>query len=141
MSYFEDNFRMKMKKKRAKILIVDDEKIIQEVMTCVLRKKGFITGIAENGKQALEKITQDKPDIIILDIVMPQMGGLEVYKRLRENPETRHIPIIFLSAEESIKHAIVTQEKTITEYIEKPCDIEYLVKRIKSLTTVKKHPT
>lgn len=135
------NFLIKMKKERVKILIVDDEKIIQEVMTRLLRKKGFITETAENGRDALEKIVQDKPDIIILDILMPEMDGLQVYKRLRENPDTQHIPIIFLSAEESIKHAILDKTRTITEYIEKPCDIEYLVKRIKSLTTGKNYLT
>jgi len=127
---------MNAKKKGIKILIVDDEEIIREVMTYVLRKKGFITETAENGKKALEQIAQDKPDIIILDIVMPEMGGLEVYKRLRKNTDTQHIPIIFLSAEESIKYAILEKAGTITEYIEKPCDIEYLVKRIKSLTNI-----
>jgi len=124
--------------KSVKILVVDDEGIIRELMTYVLKKKGFITETARDGKEALDKIALDRPDIVILDIVMPGMNGLEVYKRIRENPDTEHIPIIFLSAEEPIKHAIAAREKTITEYIEKPCDIEYLLKRIKILTAIKK---
>jgi DNA-binding response OmpR family regulator len=123
--------------KSVKILVVDDEGIIRELMTYVLKKKGFITETARDGKEALDKIALDRPDIVILDIVMPGMDGLEVYKRLRKNPDTEHIPIIFLSAEEPIKHAIAAREKTITEYIEKPCDIEYLLKRIKILTAIK----
>ena len=124
--------------KSVKILVVDDEGIIRELMTYVLKKQGFITETARDGKEALDKIALDRPDIVILDIVMPGMNGLEVYKRIRENPDTEHIPIIFLSAEEPIKHAIAAREKTITEYIEKPCDIEYLLKRIKILTAIKK---
>ena len=123
--------------KRAKILVVDDEGVIRELMTYVLKKKGFITETAPDGKEALDKIALDRPDIVILDIVMPGMDGLEVYKRIRENPDTEHIPIIFLSAEASIKCPIYEKTQTAVEYIEKPCDIEYLIKRIKSLTAIK----
>lgn len=125
-----------MKKKGIKILVADDEKSIREVMSYMFEERGFITRSARNGKEALEKAIQEKPDIIILDIMMPEMDGLEAYRQLKENPDTQGIPIIFLSAQRRIEQIIHHESKAHVEYIEKPCDIEYLVKRIKSLTTV-----
>jgi len=82
-----------------------------------------------------KKVAQDKPDIIILDVTMPEMDGVEACKRLRENPDTQDIPIIFLSAQRRIPEAIQNMPGAPIEYIEKLCNIEYLINRIDNLIT------
>jgi CheY-like chemotaxis protein len=85
-----------MDKKR--ILIVDDNRTLVMTAECILQKEGYETATALNGRDGLQKAQQWKPDIIILDIVMPEMDGYEVGQQLRQNPATASIPIIFLSA-------------------------------------------
>ena len=90
---------MRKKNKRTKVLIVDDEEIVREALSYIFDKVGFITEEAKNGKEALIKVAQTKPDIIILDVAMPELDGTQACIRLRGNPETQNIPIIFLSAQ------------------------------------------
>ncbi len=80
------------------ILVVDDEPMIVQLIKAGLSKHGFEVETAFDGLQALAKVQQRMPDLIILDIMMPNMDGTEVAGRLKEDPVTRHIPIIFLSA-------------------------------------------
>jgi len=124
---------MNRQKKRIKVLIVDDEKYIRELIGYALEEKGFITENASNGKVALEKVAQDKPDIIILDVMMPLMNGLQVCKRLKENSDTKDIPIIFLSAQSYIDETIQDMLGRTIKYIEKPCDLGYLLAQINNL--------
>jgi len=126
---------MNGRKRRIEVLIVDDGEYIREVISYVLNDNGFITESASNGEEALKKVAQNKPDIIILDIMMPQMNGLQVCKRLRENPATQDIPIIFLSAQERIEQPIQDMPGAPIKYIEKPCDLEYLLSQINSLVS------
>ncbi len=126
---------MRRNNKGTKVLIVDDKANIREILSYIFKKRGFIVEGAVSGKEALQKIAQDKPDIIILDVIMPEMDGLETCKRLRENPDTQNIPIIFLSAQRHIAGVIQSIPGAAIEYIQKPCDVEYLLKRINSLIT------
>lgn len=121
---------MRKKNKATKILIVDDEDNVREVISYVLEEKGFITDEAKDGKDALKKISRIKPDAIILDIGMPGMDGLQACRRLRENPRTQNIPIIFLSAQECAAEFIRDMPGAAIEYIEKPFDLAHLLKRI-----------
>lgn len=127
---------MGLKKRGAnlKVLVVDDEESVRKSLSYIFETKGFIVKEAENGQEALEKITQDKPDIIILDVAMPQMDGLKACKQLRKNPDTQDIPIIFLSAQRDIARLTRSLPGAPIEYITKPCDITYLLKRINNLT-------
>jgi CheY-like chemotaxis protein len=105
-------------KKKINILVVDDDQEIRDVLRSLLIDKKFSVDEACNGKQALAKIAQDMPDIIILDIVMPQMCGIETSRRLRENPQTKNIPIIFCTGKQIEE---IKQHKTdIDEYLNKP---------------------
>jgi CheY-like chemotaxis protein len=82
-----------------KVLIVDDKESVREALKSGLsRKNVFVVEEAENGKEALEKLARNKPDIILLDVTMPVMDGFQTYRELRENQETKNIPVIFLSA-------------------------------------------
>ncbi len=124
-----------MEKNKIKILIVDDEECIRDFLSYMLDKGGFLTENACNGKEALEKVAQNKPDIIILDITMPVMDGLETCRRLREHPDNLNIPIIFMSATEYdyITQTIRGMPGGAIRYIEKPCELKYLFSQINSL--------
>ncbi|MDP3732145.1 MAG: response regulator [Candidatus Omnitrophota bacterium] len=128
---------MDKKNKGVKVLIVDDEEIVREVLSYAIKGRGFIIEDARNGREALEKVAQGRPDIIILDVAMPEMDGLQVCKQLRENPYTRNIPIIFLSAQRDIDKFIQGMPGAAIKYIAKPCDIEYLLKQIDNCATDK----
>jgi len=80
-----------------KILIVDDEEIVVNVLTPKLEAEGFLVDAVEDGEQALQKIQEDKPDLILLDIIMPKLDGISVLKELKQNEETKNIPIIILT--------------------------------------------
>ncbi len=123
--------------KGVKVLIVDDEEIVREVLNYAVKGRGFISEDARNGREALEKVAQGRPDIIILDVAMPEMDGLQVCRQLRENPYTRNIPIIFLSAQRDIDKFIQGMPGAAIKYIAKPCDIEYLLKQIDNCVTGK----
>ncbi len=129
---------MRAKKKGAKILIVDDAKIIREIVGYVLEERGFVCEDAGNGKEALLKVNREKPNIIILDIAMPEMDGFQTCKRLRGNPDTQDIPIIFLSAQKPSAEVVENMPGAAIRYIEKPCDAECLLKQIHSLLLLDK---
>lgn len=77
-----------------KILIVDDEPDIVELVSYNLEREGFVTAKAYDGDTALRKIRIEKPDLIVLDLMLPGVGGLDICKRIRANPETSPLPII-----------------------------------------------
>ena len=81
-----------------KILLVDDEKHIVRLVQVNLERMGHTVITAYDGPEALEKVKTDKPDLIVLDVMMPQMDGFEVLKRLKSDPTTRDIPVIMLTA-------------------------------------------
>jgi len=126
---------MNTQNKKIKILIADDENCTRDCIVYLLQKRGFISEGASNGKEALEKVKQDKPDIIILDIIMPVLDGLEVCKQLKENPDTQDIPIILLSSYEP-GQIIQGMPGAKIKYIEKPCGLEYLLAEINNLTLI-----
>ncbi len=81
-----------------RILIVDDEPEICEALAEFLHESGYVTLTATGGKEGLNLAFREKPDLIILDIAMPDVDGTVVYEQIRESPETRRIPVIFLTA-------------------------------------------
>lgn len=124
---------MNVTNKKRVALIVDDERCIREVISYALGEKGFTIESAANGKEALDKIVRNKPDIIILDFTMPQMDGLQVCKQLKGKPDTQDIPIIFLSAHKHIGQMVKDMPGAAVKYLEKPCDLTYLLEQIESL--------
>lgn len=124
---------MDIASKKRMALIVDDKRCIREVIGYLLGEKGFTFESAANGKEALEKIARNKPDIIILDFAMPQMDGLQVCKQLKTYPDTQDIPIIFLSAHKHIEQMIKDMPGAAVKYLEKPYDLKYLLEQIESL--------
>ena len=87
-----------MIKKATQILVVDDEQDILELISHTLNKEGYEVHVAANGQQAVEKAKKIKPSLILMDVMMPVMDGMEACRQLKEDPETATLPIIFLTA-------------------------------------------
>ena len=126
---------MSLSKKDIKILIVDDDKVLRDILSHMLSMSDFVVEQAGNGKEALEKIKINKPDIIILDCIMPVMDGFETFVNLKRNPDTQDISIMFCSAthiEEAKNRGLKADG-----YIEKPFIIEDLLKKINEIIKAK----
>ncbi|MBC7249880.1 MAG: response regulator transcription factor, partial [Anaerolineae bacterium] len=117
----------------ANILVVDDDVYVADTMQRSLQKRGHEVLTAYNGIEALGLIQQQIPDLIILDISMPRMNGIEVCRRLRSDARTKSIPIIFLTARSMIEDKIEGFEAGADDYITKPFDIQELELRIKAI--------
>jgi len=111
-----------------KVLVVDDEYTIRELVDFTLGQDYEVMK-AETGKQAMDMLTE-KPDLLILDIMMPQMDGYEVCKKIKENPQTKHIPVIILTAKHGVDDLKEAIKVEVDEYITKPFEPELLKKRV-----------
>jgi CheY-like chemotaxis protein len=116
--------------KRTKVLVVDDDKNVINIIQDFLEPDQFEVLGASNGKEALGMVFIKPPDIMILDIMMPEMDGLAVCKELKKNTSTRELPIIVLSAKTSLDEKIRTMDLGINDYIEKPFNLSELKARI-----------
>jgi two-component system alkaline phosphatase synthesis response regulator PhoP len=124
---------MKKIKMKKKVLVVDDEKDIVDILKYNLeRENEFEVLTAKNGKEALE-LAGSIPDLILLDIMMPELNGFEVCKQLKGNPETSKIPVIFLTAKENEIDEILGLEIGADDYISKPISPRKVLARIKSV--------
>lgn len=119
--------------KPAKILIVDDEPDIIEFLQYNLEKEGFEVFSANNGESGLALAKKEKPDLIILDIMMPVMDGVEVCRQLRAQPEFKSTVITFLTAREEDYSQIAALDMGGDDYITKPIRPRVLISRIKAL--------
>lgn len=118
------------------ILLVDDEQDIVEFVRYNLQKENFTVLTAKNGKEALVQ-AQLKPDLVLLDVMMPELDGIEVLKHLKKNPQTEHIPVIFLTAKGSEIDEVIGLELGADDYIIKPISILKLIARVKNV--LRKH--
>jgi len=116
-----------------KILIVDDEEDIQEFVKYNLKKEGYIVGTASNGKEAIEVINEMKPHLILLDIMMPEMDGVELCRYLRARKEYNQILIAFLTARNEDYSQIAALDYGGDDYITKPIRPKVLISRIRAL--------
>jgi len=113
-------------------MIVDDEESMVELVKSILEKEGFDIIIAYSGKECLEKLKKVKPDLILMDLMMPGMTGKEATRKIRENPKTKDLKIVFLTvARLSEVGKKELEELKVLDYITKPFDIDDLVKRVK----------
>lgn len=120
---------------KKRILIVDDEQINLDFFDVMLSKLGFIVGKAENGEQALEEVRKFKPDLIMLDNIMPKLSGWEVTRILKNREDFREfsdVPIIMFSAMDDVKDKVEGFELGIDDYITKPYNFSEVLARIRS---------
>ncbi len=128
---------------KGKILVVDDEIYIVHILDFSLGMEGYEVITALDGEQALEKVKAEKPDLIVLDIMMPKLDGYEVCKNIKSSAETQHIPVILLSAKGRNVDQKLGFDVGADDYITKPFSPRKLVERINQLLgqTVSERPT
>lgn len=117
----------------SKILIVDDEEDIAELVSYNLAREGYATVKAFDGDAALRKVKIEKPDLVILDLMLPGMSGLDVCKALRANPQTAALPVIMLTAKGDEFDKVLGLEIGADDYITKPFSVKELIARVRSL--------
>jgi CheY-like chemotaxis protein len=117
-----------------RILVVEDEKDIILVLRMALEKEGYVISEANDGIEALERVQAEKPDLILLDIMMPKLDGYTVNVRLKDNPETAKIPVIIITGRGQVQEMLkLREELKSTAYLEKPFTVAMLLEKIKEL--------
>ena len=116
-----------------KILVVDDEPDIRNLAKRILKRAGYKVVMASNGVEGEEMVESEKPDLIILDVVMPRKNGFEVCQALKGRPETKNIPIIIFSASGSRSRRDAAREAGADDFLQKP----FTIKGLKDI--VRKH--
>lgn len=115
------------------VLIVDDEPNILLSLEFLMKKNGYNVFVGRDGQEAIDTISSEKIDLVILDIMMPEVDGLEVCKRLKSNPETESIKVIFLSAKIKEEEIEAGYQVGADAYITKPYSTRDIVKKVKEL--------
>jgi DNA-binding response OmpR family regulator len=118
---------------KQRILIVDDDPELSRMIGFILQKSGYEVITANNGKEGLQKADEMRPDLIVLDVMMPDMSGIEVCQKLRDRPMTRNVPLIMLSALADIDAKLSGFQVGADDYIPKPVNAKELLARIQAL--------
>jgi diguanylate cyclase (GGDEF)-like protein len=116
-----------------RILVVDDEPPIREILKFQLENAGFDVSCAETGEEGLEKAESEAPDLVLLDLMIPQMDGYEVCRRLKAAYGTRHIPVIILTARGELGEKLKGLENGANDYVTKPFSMPELIMRVKNV--------
>ena len=118
---------------KAEILVVDDDPQITTLLQFILRKDDYAPRVVNNGEDALRAIQEKKPDLVILDVMMPGMSGYEVCEKIKSDEKTSDIPVIMLTALDMGKDFEKALEKKADWFITKPFETEHVLKRIQYL--------
>jgi len=116
-----------------KILVVDDERHIVRLIQINLERVGYQVVTAFDGPEALKKVESEKPDLVVLDVMMPKMDGFEVLKRLQANPETREVPVIMLTAKAQDADVFRGWASGVSAYLTKPFNPLELITFVKRI--------
>lgn len=116
-----------------RILVVDDQPALAHMMADLLADAGYATRTAENGRAALAEVQAEPPDLLLLDVQMPELDGFEVASMLKADPATATIPIIMVSAHEGRGARLVGLESGAEDYLSKPVDPAELIAKIRNL--------
>lgn len=118
------------------VLVVDDTRVNVDLLVLLLQKENYTVRFAESGKEALQKIAATPPDLILLDIMMPQMDGYETCVRIKSNPLSKHIPIIFITALSETNDKIKGFQVGGVDFITKPFEVREVLARVKAHLTI-----
>lgn len=124
---------------RMKMLVVEDEPEIAELLRFHLAREGFDVTIVQSGRAALRRIETDTPDLVLLDLMLPDLDGLEVCRRLKQRAETRHLPILIVSAKGEEADIVAGIELGANDYVTKPFSPRVLMARVKNI--LRRHDT
>ena len=116
-----------------KILAVDDEPNIVKLVQINLERQGYEVITARDGKEALDKVEEERPDLVVLDVMMPYMDGFEVLQTMRRNPSTRDIPVIMLTAKAQDADVFRGWQSGVDCYLTKPFNPMELVSFVKRI--------
>ncbi len=120
----------------SRILVVDDTPANIQVLSSTLKNKGYQISVATNGQQALEVVARLRPDLILLDVMMPEMDGFETCRRLKESAATNDIPVIFLTARTETTDIVQGFERGAVDYVPKPFNAHELLARVNTHLTM-----
>ena len=118
---------------RGKVLVVDDEEYIQHILNFSFGAEGYEVITAGDGEEAINKAKDEKPDVIVLDIMMPNMDGYEACKRLKSDPKTKAIPVILLTAKGRDVDRKLGNEAGADDYVVKPFSPGRLIERVQGM--------
>ena len=118
---------------KAKILVVDDEKSLLELVRDILEDEGFTVVTADTAEAGLARIKQSRPDLILLDVRLPSIGGLEMCRRLKADESTRPIPVIMLTVQSAEVDKVIGFEAGADDYVTKPFSKAELLARVKAV--------
>src|ERR1700710_2092600 len=120
-----------------RILIVDDNETNRDIIVARLEAHGYETLQAADGQEALTAVTQHRPDLVLLDVMMPNIDGIEVCRRLKSDAAFPFLPVILVTAKVDTKDVVAGLEAGADEYLTKPIDQAALVARVKSVLRIK----
>ena len=132
---------MNSKQSSCDILIIDDDDINIQYISYILKRQGYFVTASNDGKLILQIIEEKKPELILLDIMMPELDGFEICEILKSNENTRNIPIIFITALNSINDKIRGFRTGGVDYITKPYNDEEVISRVKTQFTLRRLQT
>ncbi|MCG6945707.1 MAG: response regulator [Deltaproteobacteria bacterium] len=122
-----------------RILVVDDDTEIRDALCAALQYEGYEVHIAVNGKEAVERAQRLKPNLILMDVQMPVIDGIEATRKLKEDPVTVHIPILMVTVLDKKENIVKALEAGAIDYVTKPFFMPELTARVKAVLTLKKH--
>lgn len=113
-----------------KVLVIDDVQSELQLLKSYVEQGGYTTETASSGQEALDKMKGNIPDVIVADLVMPEMSGLELCRKVKKNPDTAHIPIIACTTKDRQVDQKWAQKQGVAIYLVKPCTQEQLVEAV-----------
>lgn len=122
---------------RGLVLVVDDEASVRRSLNRILRAEGYDVALEVDGREALEAVRRLRPDVVLLDLVMPVMSGLEVCREMRADPELRHTPILMLTGMSAVRDRVRGLDAGADDFLSKPPERSELLARIRSLMRLK----
>ena len=119
-----------------KILVVDDDRDIVETLKNRLEKENYEVAVAFDGEEAITKIKEVNPDIVLLDLVMPKINGFEVLKEIREKYKEKWRPVIIVSAQDDLESFRKSYSLEADHYLTKPCTMEHILSGIRTMISL-----
>ena len=124
----------------ARILIVDDDEMTQHFLSHILAQQGFLPEVAMDGEQAVRLLNEQHFDMVLLDIEMPVMDGLQTLKRIREKFHKKDLPVVMVTANDQSTDIVLALDIGANDYVVKPLDVPVLFARIRAhLETIRKN--
>jgi len=118
---------------KPKILVIEDERALTDVLSYNLEREGYEVALAHDGQEGLRKAQMQLPDLILLDLMLPKLDGLQVCRELRAGERTRHVPILMLTAKAEETDQVVGFSMGADDYVTKPFSVKVLMQRIKAM--------